>query len=766
MAITRVGFTAPVSAVTGNTLTLTEPTGCQQGDVIFAWMAIRNPDSFQTPSGWTKLQENATGNNLTTTSGSCSFQLFYTVRGASAPTLVFTGNQSVSNLWYGRTVAYRGVDTTNPIVASGSARSSISVSSVSISGVSAQAGEAILACFAGGNNDAVSLWSLPSNTLTEFCDNQTTDGSDTTNAMADTLNAVAISNQSITINAAASALHGAAYARMRVATSTPVVLAGAASVAFSGAGDLTTSAGSVNKYLQLEAAADQQGYVASTSDTAGSRTIQLKSKVTSQAKGGSAPVDDCPSIFIGTDIGLVGDGAYWFQFMTIGLQIFKRVTGAWVLQDDSYDAAHAMAVGAQHQVKIAYNGTNLQLFFDDMVTPIKTIAETGLRTGRFGIAALACTVQIDDISGTIAENFNGRTTGSYAFDQIIGDWQVKSLGGGSVQIVESGGAVLVGGATLSAAGAGSLTTQATFTGAAAITATASGNLAAQARFTGAASTGVTGSGSLTAQARLAGAAAIAATGASVLTAQAKFVGAAALAANATGTLTARALLVGSANIAASGSGTIATQILFRGAAVATFSAAGDFSGSAAQLVGAAALGMSASAALSTSIHLAGEAALGMTGAGTFRYFAELSGAAVMQSTATGVLATSIRLAGSAQMAVQAYASLLTRISLQGDASLFVGGDASLQTAILLSGGADFGFTASGILTGGVYVVPTVRAWVARAQDRRWIVPFQQRELAVAAQDRSITINPQQRAFDVSAQDREFDVPAQDRKVIV
>jgi hypothetical protein len=90
---------------TGANLTATEPTGTASGDIIVALFAVQSGTTHGLPTGWTQL----------TTSNNSQFEatLGYIVRGASAPSLVFTvGASTYRELTLD---SYRGVDNTTPM---------------------------------------------------------------------------------------------------------------------------------------------------------------------------------------------------------------------------------------------------------------------------------------------------------------------------------------------------------------------------------------------------------------------------------------------------------------------------------------------------------------------------------------------------------------------------------------------------------------------------------------------------------------------------
>lgn len=90
MAWSWVG-TSNTSTVASNSVGLTEPAGCQEGDLLVAAIAYRGAAAatFSAPSGWTIIDSVKPSNVLTTTNAQAGFIMAYIKRGASAPPLTF-----------------------------------------------------------------------------------------------------------------------------------------------------------------------------------------------------------------------------------------------------------------------------------------------------------------------------------------------------------------------------------------------------------------------------------------------------------------------------------------------------------------------------------------------------------------------------------------------------------------------------------------------------------------------------------------------------
>lgn len=119
-----VGVSSVASSSSGN-ITLTEPAGVQEDDLLVCIISYRSNEAFTSPGApWVKQEEQNTGNTTAASSASkASGVLFYCIRGASAPGLTFT--RTSGNVARAYIVAYRGVDTANPLVDSSSTTLSV-----------------------------------------------------------------------------------------------------------------------------------------------------------------------------------------------------------------------------------------------------------------------------------------------------------------------------------------------------------------------------------------------------------------------------------------------------------------------------------------------------------------------------------------------------------------------------------------------------------------------------------------------------------------
>lgn len=96
----------------GTSLGVFRPTGVTAGDLLIAHVSTDNANTFSAPSGWTLLAALQTGGV-----GDVSAGYFYKVAGGSEPSS-YTFTWGSAELATASVAAYRGVDTTNPIVVS------------------------------------------------------------------------------------------------------------------------------------------------------------------------------------------------------------------------------------------------------------------------------------------------------------------------------------------------------------------------------------------------------------------------------------------------------------------------------------------------------------------------------------------------------------------------------------------------------------------------------------------------------------------------
>jgi hypothetical protein len=187
-----------VTTVASGNLTLTEPSGAAQNDLLIACIAMKDLAGFTLPSGWAAISEPYTSAAAAQIAG---YVFAYLVRGASAPSYAFT--RSLGDVATGRVLAYRctaGVPTyetgtyamvTGPTTIAGGVTVTRSGSLLVAMHASADPvnvfafDAASLATVASGATDTST--GPTSNTWIERADTTTTTGSDTALAIADAI---------------------------------------------------------------------------------------------------------------------------------------------------------------------------------------------------------------------------------------------------------------------------------------------------------------------------------------------------------------------------------------------------------------------------------------------------------------------------------------------------------------------------------------------------------------------------------------------------
>jgi hypothetical protein len=218
--VPKIGAVATPSAF-GN-YTLTEPAGIAEGDLMVACFAIRGAIVFDLPSDWARVAADQTSGDADATNGIASGQMFWCVRGGSAPTLTFTRvNGEVA---MGRIIAYSGGHASAPHD-TGSSNTLASASATATTGTisTAEAGELLVAMTACGDNLTTSAFdatdpgtasgatdttTAPTDgTWLERADSGTGTGADTALAIADAIRATAGATGTVQSTVSASAQH-------------------------------------------------------------------------------------------------------------------------------------------------------------------------------------------------------------------------------------------------------------------------------------------------------------------------------------------------------------------------------------------------------------------------------------------------------------------------------------------------------------------------------------------------------------------------------
>jgi hypothetical protein len=222
-----IGVTV-VTDVATNNITLTEPTGVQQGDLLVGCIAFRSAAAtgFTLPAGWTLVDEVVTNNTTAnSTAGVGSAHMAYIIRGSSAPDLTWT-RSSGANAALGRVIAYRNAAQTSTKDTNNNATTATNTTAISVAGVTtSQANDLLVAMIGAGRNSTMSAFNSTTpgtssgatssdldNPLTttwkERADSGTATGGDTDLAIYDAVKATA----GATGNLTATALNGAGHA--------------------------------------------------------------------------------------------------------------------------------------------------------------------------------------------------------------------------------------------------------------------------------------------------------------------------------------------------------------------------------------------------------------------------------------------------------------------------------------------------------------------------------------------------------------------------
>jgi hypothetical protein len=234
MAWTTVGVSGPVTAASGN-LTLTEPAGVQEGDLLVACISYRSNAAFTLPSGWTLVATQQSGGNTTANgTGSIGSGLMaWIVRGAAAPALTFT--RSGGDVALGRIQAYRG-QASSPYDAGVAETLAAATTAVSVAGLTtAEANELLVFAACGARNSSFTNFDAATDPTTasgtgandtndpsvgtwrERADSGTTTGADCSLGIADAIRGTAGATGNFTVTASSSARHVVIVGAFRMA---------------------------------------------------------------------------------------------------------------------------------------------------------------------------------------------------------------------------------------------------------------------------------------------------------------------------------------------------------------------------------------------------------------------------------------------------------------------------------------------------------------------------------------------------------------------
>jgi len=194
MALSFRAVSAVTQVLSGD-ITLVEPTGAATGDLLVAVIAYRSNAAFALPAGWTSVAEENQGDIQTVAAGISSIKVAYMVRGATAPSYLFT--RTGGDVARGSVAAYQptlgGVPTLDSVSSTtmGASGGVLTLPSITTT----NAGCVIIGCMSGVRGNASPNWSLQANatdptTHAERQDTSSTGGADLSSSISDAPQAV------------------------------------------------------------------------------------------------------------------------------------------------------------------------------------------------------------------------------------------------------------------------------------------------------------------------------------------------------------------------------------------------------------------------------------------------------------------------------------------------------------------------------------------------------------------------------------------------
>lgn len=233
--VPKIGALAEVAS--GN-LTLAEPAGIAQDDLMIACIGYRSNAAFTVPGDWNLIATQQSSGDTDATNGIASGLMMWCVRGGSAPTLTF--NRTAGDVAQGRIIAYAGGHATPFDVGSANTLAVASATVTTGTITTAEAGELIVAMVSCGDNLTTSAFdaatdpttasgatdttTAPTNgTWIERADNGTGTGVDHGLAIADAIRATAGATGTIQATVSASARHVMIAASFKLAVIVPPI---------------------------------------------------------------------------------------------------------------------------------------------------------------------------------------------------------------------------------------------------------------------------------------------------------------------------------------------------------------------------------------------------------------------------------------------------------------------------------------------------------------------------------------------------------------
>ena len=254
-----VGIGAGTTVSSGNA-TPTEPAGAASGDLLVCVISYRGSAAFTAPSGWTIVEQESSGNTDVDVSTSIASGLIaYIVRGASAPSYVFT--RTGGDVAIPRVTAYRPVGGTITFDESNSATLGTAGTTVSMTGFTTNDANSLIvvgACGASnstatdfdaatdpttgsGSGSSTATGAIAAGTWRRRNSTGTTTGADTNISIADAVRATAGATGDIQYTAAASRRHVIVGAAFTITSTGATLTADAGSFALTGIAAGTTA---------------------------------------------------------------------------------------------------------------------------------------------------------------------------------------------------------------------------------------------------------------------------------------------------------------------------------------------------------------------------------------------------------------------------------------------------------------------------------------------------------------------------------------------
>jgi hypothetical protein len=431
MAWSYVGVSSVASANGGN-ITLTEPSGVQEGDLLVCVISYRSNAAFSSPGApWVSVTSRNTGNTTANSTASVgSGHMFYCIRGSSAPGLTFS--RTAGDIALGRIVAYRGNDRTSSVlVTQTSTTLAVAATAVSVAGLTtANARDLVVFGFCAARNSSGTNFNAATDPATasgtgadqtadpiegtwqERADSGTTTGADCALHIGDAIRATAGATGDLSRTASSSARH--------------VVVAAAfmegAPVALTATG-IATGAPTVGTPAITQAHALTAAGIATGAPTVGTPAITQAHALTATGIATGAPTVGSPAI---TQVHSLTATGIATGAPTVGT---PAITQVHVLAADGI-ATGAPTVGAP------------------AITQAHALTATGIATGAptVGAPALSETDTVDDLTAT-GISTGAPTVGTPALTQVhalaadgiatgaptVGN---PALGGVSIAIVE------------------------------------------------------------------------------------------------------------------------------------------------------------------------------------------------------------------------------------------------------------------------------------------------------------------------------------------